>query len=121
MQNLPTDLATIQGILQGIEGFDPKVIKRYYEEGPAKAGLHFFLIEYAPGEVIMAKGTTSDYAAVHVQGLVRVRDMVPPNRASGRGCWQNPLRRRLENLVLRQTQSLTAAGQPPRAGFLGRW
>lgn len=119
MENLATDLETIQGILQGIEGLDPKVIKRYYEEGPAKAGIHFFLIQYAPGEVIMAKGTTSDYAAVHVQGLIRVRDIVPPNRATGRGCWENPLRRRLENLVLRQTAKLTDAGRSPKRGWFG--
>ncbi len=48
----------------------------------------------------MAKGTTSDYAALHVQGAVRVRDLVPAYHAAGRGCWDRPLARRLENIVL---------------------
>lgn len=114
MENLQTDVAAIEAILQGIEGLDPRVIKKYFEEGPARAGIHFYLIQYAPGEVIMAKGTTSDYAAVHVQGVVRVRDVVPPNRTSGPGCWDRPLKRRLENLVLRQGQTLAEQGRPPR-------
>jgi Fe-S-cluster-containing hydrogenase component 2 len=102
MENLPLEWDTIQGYLQGIQGFDPKVVKRYHEEGAGKGGIHFFLIRYDPGEVIMAKGTTSDYAALHLQGLVRVHDAAPPARALGDGCWVHPLQRRLENLVLNE-------------------
>src|SRR5262245_58738649 len=98
MQQLPADWATIQEHLQGIPGLDAKALttlKTFYEEGEAKRGIHFFLIQYEPGEVIMAKGTTSDYAAVHLQGRVRVRDGVPPAPMAGRGCWEKPLARRL--------------------------
>src|SRR5262245_59603374 len=99
------DWAKIEEHLKQISGLDAKSLtqlKVYYEEGEAKKGIHFFLIEYAAGEVIMAKGTTSDYAAVHLQGLVRVRDITPAYRVSGPGCWQHPTARRLEDLVLRQ-------------------
>jgi Fe-S-cluster-containing hydrogenase component 2/CRP-like cAMP-binding protein len=117
MEQLPADWDTIQGHLQGISGFDPKVLKPYYEEGPAKKGIHFFLIQYAPGEVIMAKGTTSDYAAVHLQGRVRVRDVVPAYRTSGRGCWERAIARRLENLVLTEAAQWPADKQPSRGLF----
>src|SRR5206468_1098574 len=82
--------AQILGHLQGVKGFDPKGLARYFEEGPAKKGIHFFLVRYEPGEVIMAKGTTSDYAALHVSGLVHVRDSAPSVRPPGRGCWERP-------------------------------
>jgi Fe-S-cluster-containing hydrogenase component 2 len=116
MEDLHADWATIRGHLQDIKGFDPKAMERFFEEGPAKKGVHFFLVQYAPGEVIMAKGTTSDYAALHVQGLVRVRDVVPTYRAAGRGCWDRPLARRLEDVVLTQVQKLTGADGKPVLG-----
>src|SRR5581483_9047963 len=113
MENLPLEWDTIQEHLRGIQGFDPKVVKRYHEEGAGKGGIHFFLIRYDPGEVIMAKGTTSDYAALHLQGLIRVRDVAPPAQATGPGCWAHPLRRRLENLVL--CEATKDPSRPPRA------
>ncbi len=119
MEDLHADWETIRGHLQGIKGFDPKAMERYFEEGPAKKGVHFFLVRYAAGEVIMAKGTTSDYAALHVQGLVRVRDVVPPYRHTRRGCWDRPLRRRLEDLVLSEAQTQAEAGAAPRRGVPG--
>ena len=112
MQQIQAEWEHIQGILAAIPGFDPKVLKPFYEEGPAKKGIHFFVIEYAPGEVIMAKGTTSDYAAVHLQGLVRVRDIVPAYVTAGPGCWQDPMARRLENLVLNEAATWPE-GKPP--------
>src|SRR5436305_8363127 len=109
MENLYADWHTVHALLKDIQGFDAKAMQRYYEEGPAKKGIHFFLVRYAPGEVIMAKGTTSDYAALHVQGRIHVRDLVPAYRTAGRGCWDRPLARRLEDLVLAQAQKLADA------------
>lgn len=87
------------------------------EEGPKKKGVHFFAVRYRPGAVIMAKGTTSDYAAVHLSGLVRVRQVEPEKRASGAGCWDQPRLRRLEDLLL-NTPADGEAGRP--AGRLDR-
>lgn len=121
MQQIPAEWNKIEEHLQGIPGLDGKALaqlKMYYEEGEAKRGIHFFLIQYAAGEVIMAKGTTSDYAAVQLQGRVRVRDTAPPAPTMGRGCWEKPLARRLENLVLRQAATWPK-DTPPRRGWLG--
>lgn len=121
MQQIPAEWNKIEEHLQGIPGLDGKALaqlKMYYEEGEAKRGIHFFLIQYAAGEVIMAKGTTSDYAAVQLQGRVRVRDTAPPAPKMGRGCWEKPLARRLENLVLRQAATWPK-DTPPRRGWLG--
>jgi len=121
MEQLPADWETIQNHLQGIPGFDPKVLKAFFEEGPAKKGIHFFVIQYAAGEVIMAKGTTSDYAAVHLQGRVRIRDVAPAYRTAGRGCWDKPMARRLENLVITQAAQWPDGKAPGRGlfGWLG--
>ena len=116
MKQLEAAWNDIETHLKGIPGLDAKALtqlKAYYEEGEAKKGIHFFLIEYAAGEVIMAKGTTSDYAAVHLQGLVRVRDITPAYRATGPGCWDKPMARRLEDLVLRQAATWPKDA-PPR-------
>jgi Fe-S-cluster-containing hydrogenase component 2/CRP-like cAMP-binding protein len=119
MEDLHADWKTIQGHLQGIKGFDARAMERFFEEGPAKKGVHFFLVRYDAGEVIMAKGTTSDYAALHVQGLVRVRDIVPAYRTTGQGCWDRPLARRLENLVLCHAPKVE--GQPEGAAPVRGW
>jgi len=63
----------IAPVLKEVPGADVTKLKRYFEEGPAKQGVHFFVVQYRPGTVIMAKGSTSDYAAIHLQGVVRVR------------------------------------------------
>jgi Fe-S-cluster-containing hydrogenase component 2 len=116
-----TDWGKIEEHLKQISGLDAKALtqlKAYYEEGEAKKGIHFFLIEYTAGEVIMAKGTTSDYAAVHLQGLVRVRDITPAYRVSGPGCWQHATARRLEDLVLHQAATWPKDA-PPKRGLFG--
>lgn len=100
MKNLDLDWPTIEGCLKKIAGFDPKAVQTYFQEGQVKKGIHFFLIEYEPGEIIMAKGTTSDFAALHLQGVVRVLDMAPKVDPSRKGCWTAPLQRRLENIIL---------------------
>jgi Fe-S-cluster-containing hydrogenase component 2/CRP-like cAMP-binding protein len=100
MKSLDLDWPSIEGWLKKIPGFDPKAVQPYFQEGQLKKGIHFFLIEYEPGEIIMAKGSTSDFAAVHLQGIVRVADAVPTSKAARSGCWQKPALRRLENIVL---------------------
>ena len=90
----------IEEVLKEVPGADVKKLKKYFEEGPAKQGVHFFVVEYRPGTVIMAKGSTSDYAAIHLQGVVRVRHAELKQQARGPGCWHSPRLRRLENLVL---------------------
>ncbi len=129
MEQLQADWSTIERHLQGISGLDAKglgQLKAYFEEGEAKKGIHFFLIQYAPGEVIMAKGTTSDYAAIHVQGRVRIRDAAPSSRKHGEGCWEKPLARRLEDIVLCQAATWPKDAAPGRGLFgwlapLYRW
>jgi Fe-S-cluster-containing hydrogenase component 2 len=90
----------IAPILKQVPGADVAKLKRYFEEGPAKQGIHFFVVEYRHGTVIMGKGSTSDYAAIHLQGLVRVRHAEMKQPVTGPGCWQAPRLRRLQNLVL---------------------
>jgi hypothetical protein len=100
----------IEEVLKEVPGADVKKLRKYYEEGPAKQGIHFFVVEYRPGTVIMAKGSTSDYAAIHLQGVVRVRRVELKQQASGPGCWQSPRLRRLENLVLNRTDPENSKG-----------
>ena len=49
MEDLHADWNTIRTHLQGIHGFDGKVMERFFEEGQAKKGVHFFLVRYEPG------------------------------------------------------------------------
>jgi Fe-S-cluster-containing hydrogenase component 2/CRP-like cAMP-binding protein len=119
MEDLHADSKTVWGHLQGIKGITEAAIVRFSEEGGGKKGFHFFLVQYAPGEVILAKGTTSDYAALHVQGRIRVRDIVPDFHLAGRGCWDHPLARRLENVVLARSRELADPAATPRRGWLG--
>lgn len=100
MKSLDLDWPTIDAWLKKISGFDPKAVQPYFQEGQLKKGIHFFLIEYDPGEIIMAKGTTSDFAALHLQGIVRVLNVAPQSTPQRVGCWTNPALRRLENIVL---------------------
>ncbi|MEI7688515.1 MAG: Ig domain-containing protein, partial [Planctomycetota bacterium] len=100
MKSLDLDWPTIDAWLKKISGFDPKAVQPYFQEGQLKKGIHFFLIEYDPGEIIMAKGTTSDFAALHLQGIVRVLNVAPKSTPQRAGCWTNPALRRLENIVL---------------------
>ena len=113
----------IAEVLKEVPGADVQKLKKYFEEGQVKKGIHFFVVEYRPGTVIMAKGSTSDYAAIHLQGVVRVRHAELKQRASGPGCWQSPRLRRLENLVLEQTDSdkpKTDSAKPRKPRLLDR-
>lgn len=100
MKSLDLDWPMIEGWLKKINGFDPKAVQPYFQEGQLKKGIHFFLVEYDSGEIIMAKGSTSDFAALHLQGLVRVLDSSPKTVPERNGCWKTPLLRRLENIVM---------------------
>lgn len=120
MEQLPAVWGDIENYLKGIAGLDAKALadlKKHFEEGEGKKGIHFFLIRYAAGEVIMAKGTTSDFAAVHLQGRVRVREQAAVQRISGTGCWEQPMARRLETLVLRQAAAWPDKALPRRGLF----
>jgi Fe-S-cluster-containing hydrogenase component 2/CRP-like cAMP-binding protein len=64
----------------------------------------FFLIEYQPKEVIMQRGAYSDYAALHLQGAVRVWLDAPPTwGGAAKSCWDAPLvpRSQLGSALLR--------------------
>ncbi len=100
MKSLDLDWPTIEGWLKKITGFNPTAVKGFFEAGQLKKGIHFFLIEYEPGEIIMSKGSTSDFAAVHLQGIVRILDAASPSDRIRTGCWKTPHLRRLENIVL---------------------
>jgi Fe-S-cluster-containing hydrogenase component 2/CRP-like cAMP-binding protein len=106
----------IAPVLKEVPGADVTKLKRYFEEGPAKQGIHFFVVQYRPGTVIMAKGSTSDYAAIHLQGVVRVRHAEVKQHVSGPGCWHSPRLRRLQNLVLAASEADSAR----RAGMFDR-
>jgi Fe-S-cluster-containing hydrogenase component 2/CRP-like cAMP-binding protein len=126
VQDLPLTLADLTGHLAGIEGVTPAVVGRLFREDAGPEKRLFFLIQYQPGEYVMARDEYSDYAALHIQGLVRVsaqpRPPVPlPD------CWGNPRpwRRRLAALPavgpllarlfpVRQTESRLA--RPGEAG-----
>src|SRR6266404_2648348 len=95
----------IAPVLKEVPGADVTKLKKYFEEGPAMQGVHFFVVQYRPGTVIMAKGSTSDYAAIHLQGVVRVRHAEVKQHKSGLGCWHSPRLRRLQNLVLNATDA----------------
>lgn len=116
MKNLDPEWPTIDAWLRKIPGFDPKAVQPFFQEGQVKRGIHFFLVEYEPGEIIMAKDTTSDFAALHVQGGVRVLDVAPRKDRFQRGCWSNPQLRRLENIVIGKPGDAKPA---PRWTFLG--
>jgi Fe-S-cluster-containing hydrogenase component 2 len=90
-------------------------LRRYFEEGEGKFGLHFFRVRYEPGTVVMAKGTSSDYAALHLRGRLRVRQTAFAQKLAGRGCWENPRLRRLESMVLDTSEP------PEKANGLRAW
>jgi Fe-S-cluster-containing dehydrogenase component/CRP-like cAMP-binding protein len=87
--------------------FNPRDLEEFlHEEYPAK-GIHFYKIAYDPGEIIMAKGMRSDYAAIHISG--RINGSKQPVREGELGplpsCWDKPgpLVRGLEEWVLDRT------------------
>jgi Fe-S-cluster-containing hydrogenase component 2/CRP-like cAMP-binding protein len=104
----------IVNALEGIPGANRRVIEQHLREGAARKGIHFFAVRYEPGTVIMAKGTTSDYAALHLSGCVRVFLGEVERQVPAPSCLNQPLRRRLENLVL-NSGAEGAEAAPPRA------
>jgi Fe-S-cluster-containing hydrogenase component 2/CRP-like cAMP-binding protein len=112
VENLPLTWNHVEACLREIPNFNPQAVAKFFREGKGLPGIHFFKVRYAPDEVIMPKGTYSDYAAIHLRGAVGVREVELPGEVSGPGCWDRPLARRLDNLVVNGTKD--AAG--PAAG-----
>jgi Fe-S-cluster-containing dehydrogenase component/CRP-like cAMP-binding protein len=82
LEPLPLTWQDIERELQGLEGFRPQQVKRYFQEDTAaKSAVFgwrlFFKIQYRRGQVILRKGDYSDYAALHLRGLVRVSHETP--------------------------------------------
>ncbi len=86
---------------------------------------YFFLIRFAPGEVIMPEGGYSGYAALLLQGRMRVYRRHGPTEgppvAAGRTddlaeCWNRPRLplHRLEGWALEHTDRLRPDAPPPR-------
>jgi Fe-S-cluster-containing hydrogenase component 2 len=100
---------------------------RYLPNAPRKflkeRDLYFFKIRYTNDEIIMPRGNYSDFAGVHLQGVVKVYE--PDWSLSARldhpeQCWNRPgwLRHRLEAWVLDRTDRLD---QLSEAGPWLRW
>lgn len=104
VQELPLTWPEIEGYLTGLEGFSPQQVKNYFKEDvpaipategkaavkarPAVLGWRlFFKVQYGRGEVIIPKGAYSDYAALHLQGVVRVSEEKPSPPPLTPGCW----------------------------------
>jgi Fe-S-cluster-containing hydrogenase component 2/CRP-like cAMP-binding protein len=95
--------------------FDPdKALKKFYQEGHGLPGLHFFKIRYDPDEVIMARGSYSDYAGIHLSGRIRVLDRPADQGGPRLSCWvrPGPWRRKLEDWVLDRTRRLGTLPHP---------
>src|SRR5438309_2200146 len=90
----------IAPVLQEVPGADVTKLKRYFEEGPAKQGVHFFVVQYRPGTVIMAKGSPTAHPTINLRGWVRFGNAKVKRQVSGPGCWHSPRLRRLQDLVL---------------------
>jgi Fe-S-cluster-containing hydrogenase component 2 len=90
----------IAAALRELGGVTLNELKKYHQEGHGKKGLHFFAVEYRPGAAILARGTTSDYAAVHLSGRIVVHPEATERPSRGLGCWSPPaVRRGLERAL----------------------
>ena len=86
----------IEPLLKNIQktnpAFNPADLKKYLEEGFGAPGIHFYKIAYQPGDIIMARGVRSDYAAIHVSGQIKGTHTKVGD--SGLGplprCWDRP-------------------------------
>ena len=106
LQDLPLD--EIKGYFSAIPGALVEKVKDFFTEGPGEKGIHFFKIEYDPGDVIMPRGVHSDYVALHLKGLVLAYDRDPDLPPVGPGCWgRRPILKRFLSWVL---------GRPPADG-----
>lgn len=95
----------------------PAAPKKYLKERERE--LHFFKIRYSDDEIIMPRGSYSDFAGVQLQGIVSVHDAGPPPSARRKHpgeCWHRPgwLKHRLEGWVLDRADRLEqlSAAQP---------
>jgi Fe-S-cluster-containing hydrogenase component 2/CRP-like cAMP-binding protein len=97
---------------------NPKMVKTYMGLKTLHQKFNnFFLIRYAPGEVILAKGVYSDFAAIHLSGEIEVFDPGLDQQAialPASDCWRRPgrVRRWIERRLIPR---LEKAGTPPPA------
>ncbi len=100
MENItPLAWETVTEILTPILGdpnpkANPKMVKTYMGLKTLHQKFNnFFLIRYAPGEVILAKGAFSDFAGIHLAGEIEVYDPGEEQQAIALptvDCWQRP-------------------------------
>jgi Fe-S-cluster-containing hydrogenase component 2/CRP-like cAMP-binding protein len=96
---------------------NPKMVKTYMGLKTLHQKFNnFFLIRYAPGEVILAKGVYSDFAAIHLSGEIEVvdpGDEVQAVALPASDCWRRPgrIRRWIERRLI---PKLEKAGTPPK-------
>lgn len=90
MQQLELTWDEVTAMLKQL-GVELKTLSRYVWDYPLTEAekSQFFKIRYERGEAIMVKGGFSDYAAVHLQGVVRVYD-VEQEEARLPECWDAP-------------------------------
>lgn len=95
----PLAWETVTEILAPVLGDpNPKVNPRMVRTYMGLKTLHqkfnnFFLIRYAPGEVILAKGVYSDFAGIHLRGEIDVFDPGEEQQAIALpavDCWRRP-------------------------------
>src|SRR5262245_26337309 len=105
MQRVNVNWDEIAAVLEPLRtaSFNPGALRRFYQEGHGRPGLHFFKIRYSPGEVIMMKGTYSDFVGLHLSGdiTVRLAGKASPTPGVKWRCWDRPgpLRRSLNNWI----------------------
>jgi Fe-S-cluster-containing dehydrogenase component/CRP-like cAMP-binding protein len=130
MQSLELTWDSIAALLEPLrtQQFKPEgILRKYYQEGHGRPGLHFFKIRYAPGDVIMAQGAYSDYAGLHLSGEILVFDRPVAGHRPSRSCWNRPgpWMRVVETWALKRTRGLRGSPHPlfqrePHAGHYSR-
>lgn len=117
MENLPLEWSDVENCLKDIPDFSPAQVKSF------KPGVHFFKIRYAPGEIIMPKGTYSDFAGIQLQGQVDVYACTPgaKEEQTAAECWNQfgSVRHWLENWILNRTDRAAFDGQASESGSTG--
>src|SRR5262245_28813097 len=117
----PLAWETITAILTPLLGdpnpkANPKMVKTYMGLKTLHQKFNnFYLIRYAPGEVILGKGVYSDFAAIHLSGEIDVLDPGEEQQAvalPASDCWHRPgrIRRWIERRLIPR---LEKAGTPP--------
>jgi Fe-S-cluster-containing hydrogenase component 2 len=114
MENLPLTQAEVEAALGRIPGLDMAILRPFYKS----LSSNFFKVGYASSagsEIIMPSGVRSDFAALLLQGRVRVEEgqaRSPRPRSTPEACWNQPglLGLQLERWVLDRTDLQDASG-----------